>query len=188
MSRRAFRARSIGRIFLVLALLVIVGAQTVAAAIPEYQVKAAFLINFLRFVEWPSSQSDDSIDLCFVGPEEMQTAVLQMLQSRSYAERQVVIRALEQPDDAVTCSLIFVSRFSPGGEAAVLSRVSGRPVLTVGEKEGFIREGGIVNFVIRDGKVRFQVHRTRALASGLEISSKLLRLAEIVDGDAVGQQ
>jgi hypothetical protein len=92
-------------------------------------------------------------------------------------ERELVVQRTDGLDDLDACHVLFISRSERKRLQKVLARVEGRPVLTVADMEGFLRAGGVINFVQEDSRVRFLINREAAERGGLRISSKLLRLA-----------
>ncbi|HEX9943461.1 MAG TPA: YfiR family protein [Thermoanaerobaculia bacterium] len=173
------------------ALLLLAGglAAATAAAQPlatsEYAVKAAFLYNFARFVEWPATAfrgPRDPMTFCVLGEDPFGGELDQMISGKTVMGRQIVVRRVAQLAGLEECRILFVSSSERPRLAQVLAAVGDRAVLTVGEEESFVRAGGIIGFVIRQNRVRFQVDRGAAARAGLAISSQLLELAEAVTG------
>lgn len=141
----------------------------------EYKVKAAFLYNFSRFVEWPESDSKD-FRLCVFSHDPFNHE-LQQLAGRPVGTRELVITLEDSVEALPRCQMVFVSRAVAPGNEDVLKHLKDSPVLTVGESDQFTRNGGIIRFVIDDGKVRFLINSDAARRAGLTISSRLLRLS-----------
>ncbi len=145
----------------------------------EYDVKAVFLYNFARFAEWPEQEEDRSaLRICVLGDAPFGEAFDEVL-GRPVRKRTIEVRRLSTitPDD--TCDVLFVSPVDKQRLRKILQSVAGRPILTVGDGEEFVRAGGAIAFVVRDKKVRFLVHPAAAEAVGIRLSSRLLRVAEI---------
>jgi len=152
-----------------------------AQALPlEYQVKAAYLFNFLKFVEWPAADSQGPLTVCVARPNPFGTALADIVRGESISGRPIVVRVIGEPD--ATCSTVFV----PHGAsvAAYLAAAHDAPVLTVGEDPRFLEQGGIINLVIAGGNVRFEINQQAATQVGLTISSRLLRLSQPPPGGA----
>jgi hypothetical protein len=147
-------------------------AQTVAL---EYQVKAAYLLNFTRFVQWPPAAATGPLLLCVAGRNPFGTVLENMVRDETVNGRPVMARVILEPDGA--CDVVFV----PRGAAtdAYLRAARGAPVLTVGEEPDFIVRGGIIAFRIEGSNVRFSINPDRADQAQLRISSRLLQLARI---------
>jgi hypothetical protein len=155
-----------------------------SAAVSEYQVKAAFLLNFGKFVEWPDAAfSDDGrLHICVLGEDPFGETLDATLKGRTVGNRQVTPRRIGGPAAADSCQIVFVSRSERDHVRAILQALSGDPVLLVGEVDRFAREGGMINFIEVDQKIRFEINEVAAREAGLKISSQLLKLATIVEG------
>ena len=168
MSRALFAA------LLVVACLVPATAQEVTA---EYRVKAAYLYNFVKFVEWPALQSS-VLTICVAGRNPFGPVLDDLVRGEVVAGRRLESRVILEPMPG--CHALFIAQ---GANTAVYLRaVRGQPILTVGEEPGFISSGGIARFYIDGGHVRFEINPMAAGQAGLRISSRLLRLARIVGG------
>jgi hypothetical protein len=149
----------------------------------EYQVKAAFLLNFAKFVDWPPrtfKSATDPITICVVGKNPFgrtldQAAVGQAIQGKPFSVRQ-----LADLQQITACHIVFVASSERKRLAAIFHELKTSSALTVGETENFTAEGGIINFRIEDGNVRLQINPEAAAQQQIHISSKLLNLAEIV--------
>jgi len=152
----------------------------VAGAVSEYKVKAAFLLNFGKYVEWPPSAASGDLDICVLGNDPFGSTLDDTLEGRTVGSRSVKARRVASASQATDCAILFVSGSEPA--EAVLSSLAGAPVLIVGEQDRFARKGGMINFVEVDQKVRFEINEAAAKKAGLKISSQLLKLATIVEG------
>ena len=155
----------------------------------EYQVKAAFLLNFAKFVEWPSTTfADDKEPLCFgvLGANPFGTDLEQFLRDKTIGGRPLSVRECRTVEDGKKCQILFVSAAEAKRLPDILKALQGANVLTVGENDGFIESGGIINFISEANKIRFQINEAVAKAAGLKISSKLLSLASSRRARAAG--
>ena len=147
----------------------------------EYHVKAAFLYNFAKFVEWPPEafpNPTSPITLCILSEEGFQSVLEQTLIGKTAQGRSLVVRRWGTSlQDALQCHIVFVSFAKRGAIGDLLRATKGMSVLTVGEIDGFAQRGGMVNFVILENKIRFEVNDLSAKTSGLRISARLLQLA-----------
>jgi hypothetical protein len=173
----------------VIAALHLAGVRVAAAERPlvtsEYAVKAAFLYNFAKFVEWPAAAfrgPRDPMTLCVLGEDPFGGELDQTVDGKTVLGRQIVVRRFAKPAGLEDCRILFVSSSEAPRFDQVLAALGGRAVLTVGEDEAFARGGGIISFVIRENRVRFQIDRAAAARAGLSISSRLLEVAEAVTG------
>jgi hypothetical protein len=176
-------AENIVRTKLVLAALTVavLRAATPEAAIEEYRVKGAYLINFAKFVEWPESAfkgPGDPIALCILGASPFSPALDAAAHSVVVEKHPVAIRLIQGPLQARHCQIVFVSAAGLKHARALLRAVQGGNVLTVGETEGFVADGGVIELSVEEGKVRMEINTASAKKAGLLISAKLLSLAQ----------
>ena len=144
----------------------------------EYRVKAAFLYNFFKYVEWPpSAPQDGPLWICVAGRNPFGSVLEETIAGETLNGRPLATRVILEPEPG--CHIVFV----PDGAAtsAYLRAAEGTPTLTVGERPDFINSGGTIRFYIADGNIRFAVNPAAAERAGLRISSRLLQLADIAD-------
>ncbi len=156
--------------------------RTVAQTDLEYQVKAAFLLNFAKFVEWPSTafaDSDSPVAICIFGKDPFGRTIDELVQGEEANGRKLIVRRISQQPVPQACQVVFAE----GATRDVRNPPSGlgRGVLTVGEGETFVREGGIIAFVIENRRVRFDINQTAAENAALKLSSKLLSVARTIE-------
>jgi hypothetical protein len=146
-----------------------------------YEIKAAFLYNFVKFVEWPESlmkQSRGIITVGIMGSDDFGNA-FDVIAGRSVKDMKLSVRYFEKAEDIPACHLLFVSGSEKHRLKEILESVRGYPVLTVGETEDFSGLGGIIRFYIENNKVRFEINMSAASRADLKISAKLLEVAKI---------
>lgn len=163
----------------ILPLLLLLAAPLRAAA-PEYDLKAAFLFNFAKFVEWPESAFAGErapLTICVYGDDPFGSTLDEVVQGERVGERTLLVQRPGSPDGLGGCHVLFVSRSEKDRLGEVMSQVRDKPVLTVSDTDGFLRAGGVINFVLEGNKVRFLIDQEAAGRSELKISSKLMRLA-----------
>lgn len=169
------------RIHIACFLAIAMTAAAQSARAPEYEVKAAFLYNFAKFVEWPSPSSAPSFRICVLGRDPFGLALSNIVQSKSISGRPIVSVQLQSPAEVRLCHILFISRSDPEILKQVLERTHGLPVLTVGESADFLRLGGMINFVLEQDRVRFEISLESAERHHLKLSSKLLAVARVVN-------
>jgi len=175
--------RSVGRApVLVAVAAAVLLAPSLSAAVSEYSVKAAFLLNFGKYVEWPETAIGSALDICVLGRDPFGATLDETVAGRTVGSRNVKARRVSDVSQASGCNILFVSRDEQARVDAVLASLAGSPVLLVGEQDRFARQGGMINFVEVDQKVRFEINEAAAKKAGLKISSQLLKLATIVEG------
>lgn len=154
----------------------------VTSPVGEYELKAAFLYNFAKFVIWPqeAEQSSDSLTLCIVGPDPFGPSLEQVLSGKTVRGRRLEIRRFASAEEVEGCELIFVAESVARDPRDVLAAVRGRGVLTVADSGDFARRGGAINLVEQGNRIGFEINPSAAHREGLVVSSKLLRLATVV--------
>ncbi len=167
----------IGALVLIAAGGISTGAR--AQSLGEDDVKAAFVLKLVNFVQWPSSNTNDLV-IGFIGADSTSDALQRQASGKTVNGRRVVVRRLGLDGDLKACQVIFLGDSERKNTASVLERVRGTSVLTVGEYDGFGQRGGIINLLLNDGRIRFEVNPHGAERAHLQISSRLLSLATIV--------
>ncbi len=150
-------------------------------AAEEYHVKGAFLLNFAKFVEWPAEAfhaPGDAIAICVLGANPFTAALEQAAGQVVVEKRTVVVRQIADPRQARQCQIVFVSVSERKRARSVLEAVKGASVLTVGESEGFIAGGGVIELRVEENKVRMEISPSAAKLAGLRVSAKLLSLSQ----------
>lgn len=151
----------------------------------EYDVKAAFVFNFLKFIEWPSQTFSDAkkISICIVG--EIPVAdPFDDLEGQDLMGKKLAVKHLRTLASVRECHVLIIAPSEERRLSAITDAVKGAPTLTIGDTEGFARRGVAINFSMENKKVRFEINAEAARQAGLKISSKLLKLASTVYGVA----
>jgi len=148
----------------------------------EYQVKAAFLLNFTKFIEWPASAfeaSDSPIAICILGDDPFGSTLDRIVAGEVVDGRKVTAQRVKQAPLPKSCQVLFAGRFEK--DVSKVLPGLGPGVLTIGEGESFVRDGGMIAFVIENRRVRFEINQTAAERAGLKLSSRLLNVAKSVE-------
>ncbi len=148
----------------------------------EYRIKAAFLYNFAKFVEWPSEAFEDNDSTLILGVfgDDPFGAALQSLRGKTVRGRRLTIKRFDSLLDLDQCHILFITASGQQQQQEALESLQGSNVLTVGEMQRFAQMGGIINFVIRKNKLRFEINLNAGKRAGLVISSQLLKPADSV--------
>lgn len=166
---------------LLLALLLCFGRNAFSQEQPsEYQVKAAFLFNFAKFVEWPPEAfpaTNSPIIIGVLGKNVFGDDLEKIIRDRRVNNRPFRFKNFSSAGEAAHCHILFISASEKDNFKKILNDLNRASVLTVSETDGFIQAGGMINFTIEDSKIRFQISDEAAKKAGLRISSKLLSLA-----------
>jgi hypothetical protein len=151
-----------------------------SAPIPEYQLKSAFIYNFATFIDWPAGMGK-SLTLCVAVPQEAMK-YFSALEGKRVGNMVVTVRRLTQDDSAEGCRILFVAESESGSFEDWLSEVDDEQVLTVAESEAWLKKGVVIDLMIQDKRVVFDVNVDAARGEGITINSRLLRLARKVYG------
>jgi YfiR/HmsC-like len=152
----------------------------------EYLIKAGFIYNFAKFVEWPSAtfaQPDSPIVIGVLGIDPFGNVLDRIVEDKKIGPRGFVVKRYKwgrDLKDLKDCKILFVSASEKAHIDEILQSVKGLPILTVGETPGFAERGGVIRFTLEDNRVRFEVNVEAAHQADLNISSRLLTLAKII--------
>jgi YfiR/HmsC-like len=146
-----------------------------AQELPEYRLKAAFLYNFVQFTEWPAD-TPQVLTLCVVGTDPFDKD-LDALAGRPVGSRSLAIKRRAAGSDLVGCQVVFFAPSCAADLPRLLSPLKGRPVLTVADSPGAVRQGVALNMAVVGERISFEANLLAARAAGLNLSSRLLRLA-----------
>ncbi len=147
----------------------------------EYQAKAAFLEKFGKFVEWPDNAFADTNAPLVIGvflKDPFQGALEAFAANDTVNGHPVEVRQIKALPDLKGCHILFIPVSEKSQERDVLGALNGLSILTVGDSDDFCDEGGMIQFIVEKGQVRFVINNEAARAAGLKISSKLLILAQ----------
>jgi YfiR/HmsC-like len=178
-----FRRRSIIKRVLVLATLLFGVRADAQTPMSESQVKAMFIYNFLKFVEWPvdaSAGTKDPFVVLIIGEGVTADATERFLESKTIGDRPVVVRHVRWDESLAGVRAAFILERDARKLHHVLDAAAAAGVLTIGEGESFATHGGVIALLVEDRKVRFDVDTTAAQSAGLRVSSKLLALTRAV--------
>lgn len=150
----------------------------------EYEVKAVFLYDFLKFVEWPDDQDTHAgriVNICILGEDPFGNA-FDFIQDETIGNRKLVVKRVRTHHHIDDCQVLFISSSEKEDINHILRTVKGSNILTVGDTEGFAQKGVMINFYIEQNKVRFEINLHSLRSSGLNVSSKVMHLARIIQG------
>lgn len=149
---------------------------------PEYQVKAGFIYNFAKFIEWPGGTFDNGADvlvLCIV-PNNPESDVFFSLNNKTVGGRKILVRKCKNVKEIKDCQILFFDSTDREFIREGLLSAKGQGILTVGQVKGFMQEGGIINFFTEKGRLRFEVNLDAAQRFGLRLGSQILMSAEVI--------
>lgn len=146
----------------------------------EYELKAAFIFNFAKFVEWPPEAFADTnspIVIGILGKNVFDDTLEKIINNRKVNNRGFEFRHFDSASETTNCQILFISSSEKNDFAKIISSLHDASILTVSEADGFLKAGGMINFLIEGKNIRFQISDDAAKRSRLKISSKLLSLA-----------
>ena len=155
----------------------------------EYELKAAFLFNLSKFVEWPASAfagADDAIVIGILGEDPFEGRLQQTVEGKIVGGRRFRIRYVKADRDAQACHIVFISHSEKDRLAQIAERLRGSPTLSVSDVGPFAELGGVLHFDLDGRRVRLVINPEAAKGAGLKLSAKLLNLARIVPEQADG--
>jgi hypothetical protein len=148
----------------------------------EYALKSVFLYNFCRFIEWPSkafASPTEPLIIGVIGQDPFGSLLEEAVQGESLRGRPIRIEHYREPREAVRCHLLFISRSEMSRLNQILAAVAGRSVVTVGESDAFLERGGMIALTTEENRVRLRINPNRLRGASVDVSSKLLRVADI---------
>jgi hypothetical protein len=180
MAHASFGRRSLCGLLL---LLFGLAAGAPAQDVTEVTLKGAFLFNFARFTEWPADalQTDSAVSACVVGDRAVGDAFARTVEGKQLAGRSIVVTIVAPNEPLPSCHLVYLSGIASSRIGEIVAALRDMPVLTVSDSEEFTKRGGIIQFFVESGKMRFRINTRSAKRARLLLSSRLLALAEVVD-------
>jgi hypothetical protein len=149
----------------------------------EYEVKAAFLFNFVKFVEWPAGAAGtdpESLRVCVIGEDPFGDALPGVMKGKSFQGRAFEVHHVSRGQKVRSCQVLFISSSEQRNVRSLLRSLQGASVLTVGDSAGDAKQGCVIGFRLEDNRVRFEINMKAAKLANLKISAKLLSLAKVV--------
>jgi hypothetical protein len=159
------------------------GAGAAPKRVTEISLKSAFLYKFTLFADWNGALGDEGapISICVMGRDDLADDLQEAVQNRTAHSRPITVRRPSRAAEAGGCHVLFIGWTEPTLVDRALARLAERPILTVGELEGFAERGGMINIVKRDNRLRLKINLRAVESAGLRLSSQLLKLATLVD-------
>ena len=165
----------------ILACSVLLSAQIPASR--EYQIKAAFLFNFTQFVEWPTESFEDTtapLIIGVLGEDPFGAFLTETIKGEKVNGHPLIVEHYSNAKEIGRCHILFINVSGKDQMKEIMPVIKGHHILTVSDAANFISQGGLVRFIKENNKIRFQINQEAAKENEISISSKLLRLAEIV--------
>jgi hypothetical protein len=156
----------------------------------EYEVKAAFIYNFAKYVRWPEASTSETrkpFVIGVIGRDPFGQALDDAVRGQSLEGRAVVVRRLSKVEEVADCDILFISSSEKNNLQRIFQALREAPVLTIGDMDRFAERGGIINLTTEEKRVRFEINVEAAERAGLKPGSQLLRLARIVGDSRTGR-
>lgn len=159
--------------------LVCCSANVAAQTLTEYQVKAAYLYNFAKFVKWPvgAQPAGATFNICILGTNPFGNTLASTVADEKLDGKSIALHQISTPAEATDCAIVYIGRSEQSRLSSLLPALAKQGVLTVSEAPRFSAQGGIIGFVMDGGRVRFEVNLAAAQKAGLTLSSELLKVA-----------
>lgn len=157
--------------------------QAQQSKVSEYQVEATYLYNFGRFVQWPpngAAAKGDSFSICVLGQDPFGSTLDSTLAGETLEGKPLKVKRISTPRDAGECRILFISSTEENHLREILAALDESCTLTVSDMPAFSRRGGMIQFVLEDNKVRFEINLAKAETAKLTLSSELLKVATAV--------
>jgi hypothetical protein len=149
----------------------------------EYALKAAFLFHFAQLTEWPSEafqHANDPLTFCAIGKDSIDSSMADVMTGKTIQHRSIRVLHIQQPSEAQSCQVLFIGVEEKPRILYLLNAVRDLPLLTAGETEGFIQQGGMIGFRSDDNRLRFEINVSAAERCRVKFSSVLLSLAKVL--------
>ncbi|HSE42218.1 MAG TPA: YfiR family protein [Acidobacteriota bacterium] len=158
----------------------------------EYKLKAEFIERFTRFIDWPASSSvphsDIPFDICITGTNPFGEYLTALARNVKIKNKLVRVRDVSRTEEIDSCNVLFISKSEASHLPAILEKISDRPILSVADTPGYAEKGVLINFYRSGNYVRFEINSAAVQKSGLRFSSRLLKLARLVDTPPLTQE
>jgi hypothetical protein len=147
---------------------------------PEADVKAAFIYNFINYIEWDQPNNDNDFTIGVIGSSPVTESLMNIAKTSTAKNKKIVVRVFNKPEDIGDCQILFIPQNSPFSLHSILEKTD-KGMLTISEENGYAKQGTAFNFVIIKDKLKFEANLKTIYTEGLKASSQLLKLAIIVD-------
>jgi YfiR/HmsC-like len=159
------------------------GMQAQSSQLSDYDVKAAYLFNFGRFIDWPANgdaAKSSFFAICILGRDPFGPNLDRMLSGQTVNGKKITVKRISSPHESEGCQVLFLSAEEAGQLKQIIAALDDHAVLTVSDMPQFSQQGGMIQFVLEQNRVRFEVNLTAAQRVGLAPSSELLKVATVV--------
>ena len=145
----------------------------------DYKAYTLFLYNFMKYIEWPDATGDFVIGI--VGDSPIKQELITLAETKKAKGRKIIVKVINVPEDAITCSMIFIPSSKSSQLKSITEKIKGKPVLIVAEREGLAKKGAAISFAVNDDDVlQFDFNKSVLESQSLKIANLLIKLGELV--------
>jgi hypothetical protein len=152
----------------------------IPALAQNYKMHAVFIYSFTRYVQWPESYNQGDFEILVLGDSPILEELKAMAQAKKVGDRTIKITKIKSPAEIRKCNMLFIPAAKSDHIDEVISMVNTQSILTVSEEPGLGAKGSGINFIVKDGKLVFELNQASAIKQGLKISNELARLAILI--------
>ena len=168
-------------LLLALATLVFPSLSAPETSVQDSKIKAVFIYRFIRYIQWPDLAAAKTFDIAVLGDSDIIDPLREIALLMSAKGKKISIKEFAEPQNLDTCHILFISASMASQLEKVLSRIKGKNVLTIGDREGLANKGVSINFIVLDEELKFQMNPRALERAGLKVSSHLKKLAILVE-------
>ena len=154
--------------------------STLSSSAQNYKLHSLFIFSFTRYVQWPDAYNEGDFEIAVLGDTPLVDELKAMAQSKKVGDRSIKVTKVGSIADLKKCHILFLPAAKSGQIADVLAKISSQPVLVVTEENGMGAKGSIINFIIKDGKLAFELNQAAVSKQNLKVSNELSRLAILI--------
>jgi hypothetical protein len=166
------------RFSLPLFLFFIAGTASIAQ---EYTYHKVYIYNFTKYIQWPTEKQKGEFIIGVYGKSSMTKELETMAANRSVGNQKIVVKQVDGTSDAAECHVLFIPSSKSSNLSALKSQLDGKPILFITEKSGMAKEGSDINFILVDGKLKYEMNKSSLEKSGLKVMPDLVKLAILVN-------
>jgi hypothetical protein len=149
----------------------------------ENKIKAEYLFNFTHFVTWPKDALADRtspFQICIFGEDALDKSLDQLVVGEKVQQHSIIVSHIANDEEVSSCQILFLTGTNDQETRYLIRKVAGKPILTVGDGTEFVDQGGIIGLFVKDNKMRLRINLAAAKSAKLDMSSKLLRLSDVI--------
>ena len=147
----------------------------------DYQFHKVYIYNFTKYIQWPPEMQGGDFVIGVYGKSSMINELKAMSLNRTVGAQKITVKEIHSPQDASTCHVVFVPSGKSGSLTDLKSKLDGRPTLIITEKDGLAKQGSAINFVLVDGKLKYELNKNSIDKAGLKVMPDLVKLAILIN-------